>query len=171
MKRRLFNILSAVSLVASVAVSALWVHSLFVGYYLFIPHGTGGRGSSLSISPAGISLNFGCASDTPWRFGWSSCSVANGWSELQYWRIPQYHPSYNGLDLSFGFLELSCLALPAFWCWKQWKRRRGYREGHCLKCGYDLRASKERCPECGTPIPAGASPVSEDKTGSTARNT
>jgi hypothetical protein len=54
--------------------------------------------------------------------------------------------------LPYWALAACAAALPAAWIWRTRKSaaRSRLSRGLCPTCGYDLRASPERCPECGT---------------------
>ena len=60
----------------------------------------------------------------------------------------------HGVNLAwFAFLGS---ILPLLWC-RRWVRGWRYRRllaraGRCRRCGYDLRATPDRCPECGAAV-------------------
>jgi hypothetical protein len=85
---------------------------------------------------------------------------------FKYSRSPEVSPrtiSYNGarqrwyVATPYWFIAIVTGIVPALWLrrlyWARQARQRVAR-GLCAACGYDLRASKERCPECGAEFSA-----------------
>ena len=196
MKRRLFNILSALSLVLCLTAGGLWVSnskqrvwrmwtgkdsacflvfssgqirlseqgiipvnpSLYgtvdCGTYglltitsLHMPHGSLGLMQvSIPFTPEHAFAGFEMT---------SNASPARSPTSTSNFR-PPFSLQWRALAVPFWFCMLLTAVLPVVWVERKRRVCRCRAMGICLTCGYDLRASKDRCPECGTPLAAGA---------------
>ena len=150
MKRRLFNILSALSLLVFVAMVVLWISSMWV---------VTGCGYWVGESYFDVWSAHGCMKvEKPTVFTVLPLSgfyyiPANAFGNAFRWDYLGFDGNRQNLTIPDWFICSITAVLPCLWYRSYRRRRLAERKGHCPNCGYDLRASKERCPECGTTIP------------------
>ena len=88
-------------------------------------------------------------------FAFSSVKPLSEYWEIS-WKYDHWGPSPSGFYIVVNMPHVLPLAVLGtfiilFFIWRAAARRlaAGFGNGHCERCGYDLRATPTRCPECG----------------------
>jgi hypothetical protein len=158
MTRRLLNLLTILSLLWCVAAVVLWVRSHAGPDY--VDYVSPNRWALTVISGHGtvdVLVIPDWRQDPEFRRGRYGPSVYYGTRyskrSLGFGTDVQW-PEYGGryVNVPHWFI-VSCTAAPAALgaraAWRRTRRRRRLAAGRCAACGYDLRATPGRCPECG----------------------
>jgi hypothetical protein len=161
-----FNGVAALSLVLCVALPGLWVRSYFVVDGLHFKNSRVGT----SIYPFRGQLFMGgwLSREFPGRHAPHYQPVSpsrfesdylGGWLEkpvprqhlLGFWHFDfsRNEAFEHMLAIPLWLLMLVTLTPPALWLWRGRRAIALAAKGRCIACGYDLRATPDRCPECG----------------------
>lgn len=76
--------------------------------------------------------------------------------------VSTWNWKYSALIIPYWALIIPLTILPFMGFRRLIVRHRRKRRGQCLACGYDLRQSPDRCPECGRPV---AGPARDNRSG------
>lgn len=151
MRRRLFNLAAAVSLLLCVAIGALYIRAFARRDEV---HTSIFRRDCLTATfPHHLHVILAQQASA----GAYATSVT--YSLQQYPSRSKYlQPrlsstgAYWEISIPFWLPLLFGAATPLWVATRVWQRRRRAGLGLCPGCGYDLRATPDRCPECGTTV-------------------
>ena len=142
--RRLFAILSAVSLLLGAATVVLWVRS-HVG------------GDEWNLSADGADPFWWASSEAGQLLVIRQSQAGDGpaeWTGFAFAGVTYTDArTLMNVGVPYWALAVALAVLPVWWVVRARRRRRLNRPGRCPACGYDLRATPGRCPECGA-VPA-----------------
>jgi hypothetical protein len=160
-RRRLFNFVAGVSLVWCLATVAFCVRSYRRMDIVRIKTSTRWVAAALNQGQLQTSTWPRSAHDPPVSAGWESvpANVRESAGPSPLWSSWFAGFGY-GHDMGISGMQLVVLpawwliaitaVLPAVWIYHRIRRRRWKAQHRCAHCGYDLRATPDRCPECGT---------------------